>query len=268
RRITLGAMQSVYVNYKKRYFSRLLEDPLVPEEDKRKLRDLLKKPWNLYIRRHTAATEISKKLKDSVLLDQYMGWSRAGNTRQKYQHYYTDDSFDAMLVIDGLIPVNGSSNSKTKTKNLLKPRICSNCDQTNKPESKFCVKSKFVLSFDAFNEIEEEKSKAAREAEQNKQELQQMKAKSEEQDAKSQIMMANLVSMIEHLSGAKKRGEAAVELLLTTPPPELKLDEKEEKEFLFSSAETAKERFKERGGRGGNKATYSMQVKNYYNQQQ
>ena len=42
---------------------KLLEDPTVSEEDKLKIRDLLKKPWNPYVRRHTAATEISKSLK-------------------------------------------------------------------------------------------------------------------------------------------------------------------------------------------------------------
>ena len=62
-----------------------------------------------------------------------------------------------------------------------------------------------------------------------------MKVKSEEQDAKIQIMMANLVSMMEHLTGVKKEGGAAVGLIPTTPPPELKIDEKEEKEFPLLS---------------------------------
>jgi hypothetical protein len=133
------------------HFTQLLQDPLVPEEDKRKIRDLLQKRWNPYIRRHTAATEISKSLKDSVLIDQYMGWSHSGNTRQKYQHYYNDDSFDAMLtVMDGLTPPSTIVNSKKK--GLLKPRQCPNCNETNTPESRFCTKCKFVLSFDAFNE--------------------------------------------------------------------------------------------------------------------
>ena len=92
------------------HFPKLLEDPLAPEEDKRKIRDLLKKPWNPYVRKHTAATEISKVLKDSVLIDQYMGWSHSGNTRQKYQRYYADDYFDAMLLLaDGLNPPNNPS---------------------------------------------------------------------------------------------------------------------------------------------------------------
>ena len=81
-------------------------------------------------------------------MDQYMGWSHSGNTRQKYQHYYNDDSFDAMLtMMDGLKPI-----APAKGKLLLKPRLCPNCSETNTPESSFCSKCKFVLTFDAYNE--------------------------------------------------------------------------------------------------------------------
>jgi hypothetical protein len=153
----------MYANYKKIHFPKLLRDPSVPEEDKQKISQLLKKPWNPYIRRHTAATEISKALKDSVLIDQYMGWSHSGNTRQKYQHYYSDDSFDAMLtMMDGLKPISPANKNKT----LLKPRLCPNCE-TNKPESRFCSKCKFVLTFDAFNE-------ATKESEKTKQQMEEM----------------------------------------------------------------------------------------------
>jgi integrase len=148
KRLARNTMFVCYYKYKKVDFPKLLDDPMVPEEDKRKIHDLLQKPWNPYIRRHTAATEISKALKDSVLIDQYMGWSHSGNTRQKYQHYYNDDSFDAMLtMMDGLKPI-----SPAKNKTLLKPRICPNCSESNTPESRFCSKCKFVLSFDSFNE--------------------------------------------------------------------------------------------------------------------
>jgi hypothetical protein len=115
RKLAPHTINGTYEKYKKVVFPRLLKDSLVPEEDKRKIRDLLKKPWNPYIRRHTAAAEISKSLKDSVLIDQYMGWSHAGNTRQKYQHYYADDSFDAMLVIDGVITPNSKNKNKKPT---------------------------------------------------------------------------------------------------------------------------------------------------------
>lgn len=43
----------MYVHYKKVVFPKGLEDPLVQEEDKRKIRDLLKKKWNPHARRHT-----------------------------------------------------------------------------------------------------------------------------------------------------------------------------------------------------------------------
>ena len=117
-----------------------------------------------------------------------MGWSHAGNTRQKYQHYYADDSFDAMLVIDGLV----TPNSKDKNKNLLRPKQCPNCDETNKPESRFCVKCKFVLSFDAFNEAIQEKERTTKEAEESKKRL-------EELEAKQEILQANTASVLNAL---------------------------------------------------------------------
>ena len=165
RRLAPHSIYTVYAKYKKIHFPQLMRDPLVPEEDKRKIADLLKKPWNPYIRRHTAATEISKALKDSVLIDQYMGWSHAGNTRQKYQHYYNDDSFNAMLtVMDGLT----STKLIDKDKGILRPKQCPNCSETNTPESKFCAKCKFVLTFDAYNE-------KVNEAENTKKEIQAIK---------------------------------------------------------------------------------------------
>ena len=157
----------MYVHYKKVVFPKVLEDPLVQQEDKRKIRDLLKKKWNPHARRHTSATEISKVIKDPVLIDNYFGWSHKGNTRLKYQHYFPGDTIDAMLtVMDGL-PLS-SQTEQNKQKNLLKPKQCPNCTENNTSESKFCVKCKFVLSFDLYNETLEEKAKTAKEAEETK----------------------------------------------------------------------------------------------------
>jgi integrase len=67
---TLGrAMKShslldIYSKYKKEFFPRLLDNPNVPPEDKQKIKELLKKPWNPYVRRHSALTEKSKILKE------------------------------------------------------------------------------------------------------------------------------------------------------------------------------------------------------------
>jgi integrase/recombinase XerD len=177
KKLARNTMFIVYDNYKKVHFPHLLNNqPMMPEEDKRKITELLKKPWNPYIRRHTAATEISKALKDSVLIDQYMGWSHAGNTRQKYQHYYNDDSFDAMLtMMDGLKPI-----SLAAGKTLLKPRLCPNCSETNTPESRFCAKCKFVLTFDAYNETMADAERAKEEQQKLREESGRMRKEFQE----------------------------------------------------------------------------------------
>lgn len=147
------------------HFPKLLDSPTVSEEDKRKIAELLKKPWNPHFRRHTSATENSKRIKDPVLINRYFGWSQKGNTRLWCQHYGSNDAIEAMLIADGLVSPDGASKNK---RDLLKPKQCPNCDEPNKPESKFCSKCRFVLSYDAFNETLEDKSKAAKEAEETK----------------------------------------------------------------------------------------------------
>lgn len=170
RRLAAHTIYTSYMDYQKVKFPKILqEDPLIPEEEKRKIRELLKKPWNPYIRRHTSATEVSKAIQDPIKIDKYFGWKHKGNTRQKYLHYYSDDGIDAVLEkMDGLV-IAGSNKNK---KSLLKPKSCPNCDEPNNIESKFCSKCKFVLSFDAFSELEQEKTaEAAKEAENLKKQL-------------------------------------------------------------------------------------------------
>jgi hypothetical protein len=189
RRLTRHSINAMYERYKKKHFStRLLKDPTVPEEDKCRIRNLLQKKWNPYVRRHTTVTEMHKTVKDPEILNQYFGWSPNSNMLKKYTHYYADDAFDIVLTeMDGL--VLPSNTAKNKAKNLLKPKICPNCDESNKPESKFCVKCKFVLSFDAFNEAIEEKERTAKEAEESKKRL-------EELEAKQEILQANTASVL------------------------------------------------------------------------
>jgi len=133
RRIGSQAISIIYDRYKNVVFLKLLYDLLVPEYYKRKIRDLLR-PWNPYVRRHTTGTYVSKTLKDPVLVNQCRGWSPRGKTHQKYQHYYADDTFDAMPAADGMIsPTTGNK----KNDDILKPKRCPNCEETYTPESKF-----------------------------------------------------------------------------------------------------------------------------------
>lgn len=231
RRLTSGhaGISAMYDRYKKRDFPRLLQDPVVPEEDKRKIQDLLQKKWNPYVRRHTAATEISKALKDPVLIDRVMGWSPRGNTRQKYQHYYADDGFDALLtVMDGLNP---TSNPNTKgKKNPLKPIQCPYCDETNKPESKFCAKCKFALTFDAFNETLQEKDK--------------LREETKQMQAQIDIMAANMSSLMKFIS---TQGKEPLDLITTDVKGLKYRNEEEERKALLQMGEVAREKRKKIG---------------------
>lgn len=49
RPIGVLSLQQIYARYKEGLFPKLLESPNVPPEDKKKINELLKKPWNPYI---------------------------------------------------------------------------------------------------------------------------------------------------------------------------------------------------------------------------
>lgn len=91
RGISIFGLFSMYKRYRTRTFPSLLRDPLLNEGDKTKIRELLKKPWNPYIRRHSALTEKSKILKEHVLR-QHAGWTATSNIHQKYIHYLGNES--------------------------------------------------------------------------------------------------------------------------------------------------------------------------------
>ena len=67
RFVTVGTLERWYRVYKNQSFPRLLIDPRINPEIKNSIADLLKKPWNPYIFRHSALTAKSKILKESVL---------------------------------------------------------------------------------------------------------------------------------------------------------------------------------------------------------
>jgi Phage integrase family. len=150
RRISIHALNLVYKKYKEVLFPSLLRDPLLDPDDKAKIQDLLKKPWNPYIRRHSALTEKSKILKEHVLR-QHAGWSANSNMHQKYIHYLGNESNESILEAYGLI------NKDKKEIDKLKPRQCPNCNEQNNIDSKFCVKCRMILSYDSYTELVQEK---------------------------------------------------------------------------------------------------------------
>ncbi|HZD33680.1 MAG TPA: hypothetical protein VE130_00630 [Nitrososphaeraceae archaeon] len=67
RSIRVTTLHGIYSRYRVELFPKLLQDPDVTEKEKQQIRGLLKKPWNPYIRRHSALTEKSTFLKDCIL---------------------------------------------------------------------------------------------------------------------------------------------------------------------------------------------------------
>ena len=138
---------------KNEVFTKLLTNPNVMPEDKEKIRELLKKPWNPYIIRHSALTEKSKILKEHVLR-QHAGWSPRSQMHLRYIHYFGNESCESILEAYGIVTKDNQQ------KDALRPKQCPNCNEPNKPDGKFCAKCRMVLTYDAYSEtLESEKQK-------------------------------------------------------------------------------------------------------------
>jgi integrase len=136
--------------YKTRYFPNLLENETIPEADKAFIKNMLTKPWNLYILRHSALTEKSQILKEHVLRD-HAGWTMSSKMPQVYIHYFGNESSKSLLEARGLVK------EKDRMIYALRPRQCPNCSESNKQDSKFCAKCRMVLTYDAYSETVVEK---------------------------------------------------------------------------------------------------------------
>jgi integrase len=153
RQLTINGLYDVYKDYKEEFFPRLLEDPTITSEDKEKIKNLLAKPFNPYIRRHSALTEKSTKLKLHTL-NQHAGWSPNSNMSQKYIHYFGNESSESLLEAYGIM---------TKDKipiDTLNPKICPNCNEGNTQDAKFCSNCKMIMSLEGYQEaLESQKEK-------------------------------------------------------------------------------------------------------------
>jgi integrase len=138
--------------YKNEYFPRLLHNATVQEADKSFIRNMLTKPWNLYIFRHSALTEKSLFLKEAVLRD-HAGWSNSSRMPQVYIHYFGTESSRSLLQAKGIVKDYSS------TTNILKSKQCPNCNEPNKIDSRFCNKCRMVLTYNAYCQTLEEQKK-------------------------------------------------------------------------------------------------------------
>jgi hypothetical protein len=69
----------------------------------------------------------------------------------KYVHYFGNESSESILQEYGILPKDNEE------VDALRPKQCPNCNESNRPDQRFCAKCRMVLSFDAYNEAVEEK---------------------------------------------------------------------------------------------------------------
>jgi integrase len=182
RHLDPGRIYQKYVEYKERIFPKLLDSPDVLPEDKSQIKELLKKRWNPYIRRHSALTEKSTILKEHVLR-QHAGWTPRSQMHQKYLHYFGNESNESLLEAYGLVD-HGIQIDQ------LRPKQCPQCNEPNKVDSRFCNKCRMVLNYDAYNETLEEQERKESEVQSIREKYEQdMKSIREEMNKQfSQVM--------------------------------------------------------------------------------
>jgi integrase/recombinase XerD len=102
--------------YKIGLFTKLIEiNSNISSKDKGIITQLLNKPWNPYIFRHSALTDKSKVLKEYVLR-QHAGWSGRSQMHLKYLHYFGNESSESILEAYGIITTNKEMINRSKPK--------------------------------------------------------------------------------------------------------------------------------------------------------
>ena len=145
KKLTINGLYGIYKDYKENFFPKLLEDNTISNEDKERIKALLLKPFNPYVRQHSALTEKSTKLKSSTL-NQHAGRTTNSGIAQKYIHYFGNESSESLLEAYGIVT---KDNIPIDT---LNPKICPNCNEGNTQDARFCSKCKMIMSFEGYQE--------------------------------------------------------------------------------------------------------------------
>ena len=82
---------------------------------------------------------------------------RSSQMHLKYVHYFGNESSESILQEYGILPKDSAE------ADILKPKQCPNCNEPNRPNQKFCIKCRMVLTYDAYSEtMDSEKQKQDR----------------------------------------------------------------------------------------------------------
>ena len=184
--LTVGGLYQIYKYYKEEFFPILLNDPSIPTEDREKIKFLLNKPFNPYIRRHSAISEKSKTLRLHTL-SQHCGWSFNSKMPQKYIHYFANESSESLLEAYGIVTKNNIPITS------LNPKTCTHCGEGNTQDARFCSKCKMLMSFEGYQEVLEEQKKRELDIEKLKDVYEQkIESMREEMERKFQQILAKI----------------------------------------------------------------------------
>ena len=109
------------------------------------------------------------------VLRQHAGWSGRSQMHLKYLHYFGNESSESLLEAYGIITKDQQSSV-----DILKPKQCPNCNEPNKPDSRFCSRCRMVLTYDAYNETVEEKAEKDKEVQALKEQVSSMQSAQKE----------------------------------------------------------------------------------------
>jgi integrase/recombinase XerD len=148
KNLSIITLNMLYHRYRRQYFPKLVKT-IDNDKDRNAIIELLRKPWNPYIRRHSALTDKSKILKEHILR-QHAGWSTRSDMPEKYLHYFGNESSESILEAYGL-------KNKDQELDKMKPVQCPNCGELNQINSRFCIKCRMVLTYGAYTEVTQER---------------------------------------------------------------------------------------------------------------
>jgi len=187
-----SSLHGIYDNLRRHYFAKvILERPDVPPEEKAILKRLREaKPWNPYNRRHTGLTE-KARLVNEYDLRQHAGWTKNSDMIEIYTHDLGNESSEDLLLAYGIdVRSTTTTAGNASARSVLEPKTCPNCSEPNKPDARFCISCKMVLTYDSHIEI-------INEAEQTKKKL-------EEIEARQTIEHANWSNLMKFFMGMEK----------------------------------------------------------------
>jgi Asp-tRNA(Asn)/Glu-tRNA(Gln) amidotransferase C subunit len=128
-------------------------------------------------------------------------------------------SSEDLLLAYGIDVKSTATTSNANTKSILEPKTCPHCSEPNKPDAKFCMGCKMVLTLDAYTDT--------------KNEAEETKKKLEELEAKQEILQANAANVF--------RALMREDMKVKSPPVEIiTWNAKEGSEGLFKAAAIAR----------------------------